>query len=324
MTLNSPTSKPAAAATFRSGAAARLAGIPVATLRMWERRYGVVAAPTGERAQRRYTVDDIGRLATIRLLIGFGHRIGALAHLPLATLHEMHAAEGAPAATPRPTKGRSVLSVALVGTALSVRAAAGPPSLQVTARCADVEQAEVALRGAAADLLAIEVPALRDETAATVDALATTVGARAAIVAYRCGTEGAAAALRRRGVVVLRAPLRLADLEWLGRAALGWHEAIPMPAPTPPPPRFDERTLAQLAQVSTAVRCECPRQVVDLLLSLGAFERYSSECGNVGPRDAELHRELARVAGTARALFEDALRRIAEAEGIELPAAAQS
>jgi hypothetical protein len=89
----------------------------------------------------------------------------------------------------------------------------------------------------------------------------------------------------------------------------------------PPAPRFDERTLAQLAQISTTVRCECPRHVVDLLLSLRAFERYSAECENRSPADAELHRQLGRYAGSARALFEEAFVRVAQAEGIPLPSA---
>jgi hypothetical protein len=60
--------------------------------------------------------------------------------------------------------------------------------------------------------------------------------------------------------------------------------------------------------------------VVDLLVSLSTFERYSFECADRSPADAALHRHLQRVAGSARALFEDALERVARAEGIALPA----
>ena len=60
------------------------------------------------------------------------------------------------------------------------------------------------------------------------------------------------------------------------------------------------------------------RHVVDLLLSLGSFERYSAECENRSPADAALHRYLQRVAGSARALFEDALVLVARSEGLAL------
>ena len=65
--------------------------------------------------------------------------------------------------------------------------------------------------------------------------------------------------------------------------------------------------------------CECPGHVVELLRSVSAFEQYSAQCTNRSPADAELHRYLERVAGTARTLFEVALERIARAEGLALP-----
>lgn len=83
--------------------------------------------------------------------------------------------------------------------------------------------------------------------------------------------------------------------------------------------RFDDQALARLARALTTLHCECPHHVVDLLASLGAFERYSAECANRSPADAALHRYLERVAGSARVLFEDALVRIARAEGLSLP-----
>ena len=49
--------------TYRSGTAARLAGIPVDTLRMWERRYNVVGPQVSERGHRRYAAEDVDRLA---------------------------------------------------------------------------------------------------------------------------------------------------------------------------------------------------------------------------------------------------------------------
>ena len=56
------------------------------------------------------------------------------------------------------------------------------------------------------------------------------------------------------------------------------------------------------------------------MLSLGSFERYSAECANRGPADAAMHRDLERTAGYARALLEEALIRVAQAEGMALPA----
>ena len=82
--------------------------------------------------------------------------------------------------------------------------------------------------------------------------------------------------------------------------------------------QFDQ-ALARISQSLTTLSCECPRHVVELLISLGTFERYSADCANRSPADAELHRWLQQVAGAARASFEDALVRVAAAEGLPLP-----
>jgi hypothetical protein len=91
-----------------------------------------------------------------------------------------------------------------------------------------------------------------------------------------------------------------------------------IPLEAVPSRRFDDRSLTQIAQASTTLYCECPRHVVELLLSLGTFEHYSAECENRSPTDAAIHRYLQRVAGSARALFEDALVLVAKSEGLAL------
>jgi len=303
--------------SYRSGTAARLAGIPVDTLRMWERRYQVVGPQVSARGHRRYAAEDVDRLALIKALVDLGHSIGAIAHLPSTRLHEMHAAlVTQPGMTL--TQLTSILRVAIVGEALVARATAVVlrfPRLQIVGTCTDREHAVGALRDVTADLLAIELPALHEEGVEFVDALAAAVGARRAIVSYRFGTEAAMRELRRLGHAVVRAPIGLAEIELLGAP----ERAASSPVTAPSAPRFDDEALAQLAQISTTVRCECPRHVVDLLLSLRAFERYSAECENRSPADAKLHRHFGRVAGSARALFEEALVRVAQAEGIMLP-----
>jgi DNA-binding transcriptional MerR regulator len=283
---------------------------------MWERRYQVVGPQTSARGHRRYAAEDVNRLALIKSLVDLGHPIGTVAHLPLETLREMRAAPGTAVTEPRARRPQAP-RVAVVGESLSAQAsAADAATMEVVAACADRTQAAETLRDVRADVLAIELPALRSDAVDLVETLAAQVGARRAIVAYRFATDEALRELRRRGHVVAHAPIGLAEIVSL--TAGGFDAGVAPPA-SPPPPRFDERALVQLSQIASKVRCECPRHVVDLLLNLGAFERYSAECENRSPADAELHRHLGRVAGNARLLFEEALIRVAQAEGIELP-----
>jgi hypothetical protein len=51
---------------------------------------------------------------------------------------------------------------------------------------------------------------------------------------------------------------------------------------------------------------------------VSAFEKYSAQCANRGPEDAELHRHLAKVAAHCRQQFEEALIYVARVEGISL------
>jgi hypothetical protein len=272
----------------------------------------------------------VSRLALIKQLVDLGSAIGSIATLPLDSLRQMR--DAADAATRGlglgPARSPQTVRVALVGQTLAERAAGyggAAPTLEVVATSAEASGALETLRGSAADVLAIELPTLQADSVAVVDGLVQAVGARSAVIAYRFGPAAIVNALRARGHAVMRSPLDLAELERLCGDAIHREptQARPPSPSTPletvPGRRFDDRSLAQIAQASTTLYCECPRHVVELLLSLGTFERYSAECENRSPADAALHRYLQRVAGSARALFEDALVLVARSEGLALP-----
>ena len=81
--------------------------------------------------------------------------------------------------------------------------------------------------------------------------------------------------------------------------------------------RFDDMQLAALQDIVSAVDCECPNQVADLVLALNAFETYSTGCQNRNEKDAKIHRMLARVTGHSRAVMEYAMKELCEFEGID-------
>lgn len=81
--------------------------------------------------------------------------------------------------------------------------------------------------------------------------------------------------------------------------------------------RFGDLQLAALQDVRSAVDCECPNQVADLVLALNAFEDYSANCQNRNEKDAQMHRLLARVTGHARAVMEYGLKELCAFEGID-------
>jgi len=74
---------------FRTGAVARMLRMPAATLRVWERRYGVCRPARTPSGQCLYSAADVRRLALIRQLVEQGHAIGQLAGQPMTQLKRM-------------------------------------------------------------------------------------------------------------------------------------------------------------------------------------------------------------------------------------------
>ena len=314
----------------RSGAAARIAGIPVATLRVWERRYAVVGPARAASGQRLYAPHDVERLVLVKQLVDLGHAIGTIAGSSLASLRALvaarvgHAGDRAAAAVPEPTMplavvGRSLARRLQIGASHRAMAWAGA---SVVASYDDLPQALAALGAGAVPVHAlwVQVPSLQPDAADHVLRLAdgwpSPGRAPRVVVVYGFAPEPVLQRLRDAGIELHRDPLPASELRALF-APRGATASVPAALRSPAPPhRFDDDALARFAAISSTVACECPRHVAEIVMQLSAFETYSTDCTSRSPTDAQLHAYLADVAGSARALFEQALERIALAEGL--------
>jgi DNA-binding transcriptional MerR regulator len=301
--------------------------IPVSTLRIWERRYQVVGPTLTASGHRLYSGADVERLMLIKQLVDLGHAIGSLARLSTPELLNTADARAALAAQPEPTpRPRAVL----LGLGLPRRL--GAQLLRRVATFADLASAETGLAAEPlqADLLVAELATLQPESVTRLLALAAQLGVQHGLVVYGFGSEAAAQRLRQAGWRLSRAPLADAELRTQAAEAAAALGAPASAAPADlqlhlaslpvPARRFDDAALHQLTAASTTVACECPRHVAELVMQLAHFETYSAECVQRGSVDEALHRHLLQVAGLARAMFEGALLRVAEAESIPLPA----
>ncbi len=339
-------SAPAAASDdaprYRSAAVARMARMPVATLRVWERRYRVTMPELTSSGQRLYTTADVRRLALIRQLTNLGHAIGALATLGLAQLQAVAATHFSAGATTTDTDHRGAISactdrpwrLAVVGSALA-RRLQHPALLRQIGReiegvgpFDDLTQAAQAVERVPVDALLVHAPTLHPGWLADFDAAAPGMRALPMAVLYGYAADAVCAQLAGAGVVLLREPQNDTVLgQWLRRLPHHATTAARTPAPTTAAPapapqrRWDDATLSDFAAMSTSIACECPRHIAELLLQLTRFEAYSMECERRSAADAALHAYLGQVAGMARATFETALERVAETEGLPLPSA---
>ena len=306
------TPPPTSIARLRSGTAARLAGLPVTTLRVWERRYGVVAAPKTATGQRLYSQHDVQRLRLLRQLTDRGHAIGTMALLPLDALQLLAAAQ--------PPEPMPVRRTVVIGHVASQRLQAAP-GCEVLATFDDADAADDAptLPPGPVDVLVVQLASLQPGDAPRLLALRTRLGAAALVVSYAFGTAAGVQALRAAGATVVRDPVSARELLRLVCGAAGPSDRDIRPGTAPAPRRYGDAALAALAEHPSTVACECPRHLAEILLQLASFERYSSDCGARTPADAALHQALAALAGHTRAQFEQALDRVIAAEGISLP-----
>ena len=331
---------------FRSGAVARMAGMPVATLRIWEQRYQAVRPITSVSGHRLYSAADVERATLLRRLTAQGYAIGLLAALDTQEMRGMAHANEVPVTTNRPSaKKQAPMRVVVVGKALASRLQRlidrqpVEPALHMVAVFATLAEAAVAAQhrtNPVLDLVLWQSVSLQPGAQHELRVAQNAWQACAAAVLYRFSSATARAELAGAGAAVLYEPVDDDALrQWLASLPVtkAPSDAIAtstdltitlgkgLAQQTVSPRRFADAALTQFAGLSSAVACECPSHLAELLLQVGYFETYSSECANKSETDAQLHAYLQQVAGTARMLFEKALEQVAIAEGLPLPLA---
>src|SRR5450830_697745 len=326
-------------AGYRSGVAARLAGLSAATLRVWERRYQLTATQRSATGQRLYTPGQVRRLGLLKQLVDRGHPIGTLAALAPERLLALCGAASPLAAGEEPSLSPSAATpVAAIGAGLVRRLAVaiedGLPLRLVGQASSLTNAAQLgahARAGDAAKVLLIELAEPDSlplaQLTAQLGAARDGSGAGAAVLLYRFCSSATVRALRAQGFLVARFPAELGELPLLCRAALQRRAAVPRTRTgTAAPARFDEAALSALAaglqadggvavQLADGARRDSARALADVLLNMGSFERYSARCASEEGEpsalvDAALHRHLETVAGQARVLLEQAMERL--------------
>lgn len=300
---------------FRSGVAARLAKMPPSTLRIWERRYGVIDPPRSDAGQRLYSRRDVQRLITLKALSERGHAIGVIAKLDLDELERL----ARDSVIPSGARGLPQ-SVIAIGPGWQRPAAAGDDRFWHA--YPGIMAAKTAPLQRPVDALLVRVAALHPDAARDVLKIAERCAAARSVVVYAFGTQPSIDLLRSAGIAALREVGRAQDtasvLDAAARARAPAGSDVANTQAARAPRRFSDAQLAAAARASNVVACECPRHLADLIAQVSAFEEYSDTCAARSANDALLHRYLGDVANAARQLFETALERLAEVEGLAL------
>lgn len=314
----------------RIGAVSALSGVPVSTLRIWETRYGAFAPRKTGGQHRLYGGQDVLRAGLLRQLTEAGHAISTIARLDADALTGLlHQQRSAHARQAHPEAMAESLSVAVIGLPLAARLqsprltqALHPLLLRVGPTLAELPSGQAARSAPwteAPALLTVQLNSLHLSSQRAIEALARHQGIARVIVLYRFAPESTVETLKASGALVRREPVSDTELAELVRAVM------PLQAPGLLPGgqliagrRYSDQTLARIAAISSPMLCECPRHVAELITQLASFEQYSQDCLHRSTDDAALHAYLCAVSGSARALFEQALARVAAHEGITI------
>jgi hypothetical protein len=311
------------------GAVARLTGLTDHTIRVWERRYSAVVAERAPNGRRVYGPADVHKLRLLKQLTDQGFSIGQIAGDTVEALRQRARSLDDFAGGSMPDR----IAVAILGDFL--------PS-QFSAHGRDVAPVEIAvadtnrdrfladLGSHEIDVIVLETPVLDNNVSDQLLEYMEHAGAAGGVIVYNFGRGRDADVARDARTVVVRAPVNVDEARAaILRAFAPGAPLRPRPERSPnasaeqtdvsapiAPRRFDSKQLATLAHASTAIDCECPHHLAQLVSDLTAFEIYSASCANRDEEDAELHQYLHRTTAQARALIEAALQRVADAEGI--------
>ncbi len=305
------------------GAVTRLTGLPGHTLRIWERRYRAVEAARSASGRRLYSDADVARLLLLKHLVDRGERIGRIANLGDAQLRARLERHAAHQATREQIRGRP--RVAVLGELLVSKLEAGLADCELVTTATDQAVFAADIKGLRPDVLIVEQAAISPDTRPLLAELRAASGAQRVILVFGFASHDDLAHLADPTTLLVRAPADPAELSRLVHSPPALSTESPLAAEAADalgvpdqiaPRRYSAADLARLRQVQGTVECECPAHLVELVTSLSAFEVYSAQCESRNPADAALHASLHRTTAQARALMEEALTRVARAEGL--------
>jgi DNA-binding transcriptional MerR regulator len=299
----------------------------VTTLRIWETRYGAFSPEKTEGKQRLFEELDVSKALLLKQLTNEGHAISAIANLALEQLRHMSNLQNI--GQQRLAASSAPLTLTVVGLAMANRIeskkfAAGlkQNTLKVTNVLADLAIATEAVLAEPSQVLLIKVNTLQTDVHRTIQTLIQKHQFAQTIVIYNFAPEAVIEAMKFAGLIVRREPISDSELAELILSVLFVDQARAQEFGTSgaviSSRKYSDETLARVAGISTQVLCECPRHVAELIAQLASFEEYSQECLNKNADDAHLHAYLRSISGSARSLFENALEKIAQHEGIDL------
>lgn len=323
---------------YKIGAVSKITGIGTETLRAWERRYDAIVPKRSESGDRVYNNDDLAKLFLLKNLSDAGHSIGTIAQLSIhelknkweknvqmKSLHGNHLGNSAYSERLQNQQCR----VLLIGEDFPLRVLDGMSDFNDVELLGHVDNTQEWLEDHADEsvhVAVIERPTINASTRNEVSKLLEDLGVWHVIVLYGFGSQSEISRLQSPQVSVIRSSIDVFELARLcmdraggdsKKLAVSEGSTVYM-EDSLPTRRYSLKQLGELARISSAIQCECPKHLSDLIQSLVAFEIYSAECENKNDQDAQLHAYLHATTAQSRAILEDALAHVIKYENLQI------
>ncbi len=323
---------------YRIGAVSRITGIGVETLRAWERRYAAVVPKRTDTGDRIYSRDDIAKLLLLKTLVDASISISSIASLNLEELKDRVESDPilnkAHLNTSSNTKSAKEMTcrIALLGDGFPIRVLDGLEEIsgiEIIGAFQNIDELQTKIQSITQpDIVIVERPTINKNTKSELQEIRTICGAWHIILIYGFSSQKLIERNQSPQTTVVRSSIDVQELARLCIYHSGGSRQLPKLESgstlhfeqTIPTRCFSNQQLSALANLSYALKCECPKHISDLVRDLVAFEIYSAECENENPDDAALHSYLHAMTAQARSILEEALSHLIRAEGIPLKA----
>ena len=278
-----------------------------------------------------YGEEDLLRATLLKQLSDQGYAISTIAPLAVAELNDLRQKQSGQKGSATSTAHNRSVSLAIVGLALAgqVENTAFATHLQnvqlaATGVYQSIEAARQTPPTTSPDIFLMKINTLHEIVVHEILQAARAMRASQIVVLYNYGREQVVRTMRELGMIVRREPVSDYELAELINSVLVVDATQQLSETstsiTIPARKYSDQVLKKISGISTNVLCECPRHVAEIIAQLASFEQYSQECLNTSAEDSHLHAYLSSVSGSARALFEQALEKVARHEGIDLSA----
>ena len=308
---------------YKIGAASKITGVNIATLRVWENRYGVVEPIRINGTQRGFTKKDVDRLSMIKQLVDAGDSISTLSKLSLEEL-ELRMQPSPKSSQVTFENSKDIIKAVSVGTRIPEVGRPSPHLAEVRV-VAKYELASImndlSVIKLDADIIILEIASLHPSSIELITEILDKSDVNYALVIYRFGSfNGIKLAQLDGRIHPMQAPVFPIDIQIASnftvnstlstdRSANG-SQAKKKHVP------FSEKELWEINMMSNPIHCECPKHLSSIISSLRGFEKYSADCENLNEKDRVLHKELETNTAQARAIMELALRKVIKENAI--------